>query len=62
MTDEEACALFARTMPGWRIEPATKLRAAMERDLLLCHTEHERLLCRTICEKKIREAADRGTP
>lgn len=34
---------------------AAELRAAMERDLALCRTDHERLMCRVICEKEIRE-------
>jgi hypothetical protein len=35
-----------------------QLRDAMNQDLFMCHTEHERLMVRAICGKEIREHAE----
>ena len=43
-------------MNEWNIK---QLAAAMERDLLLCHTATERAMVQAICGKEIRETAER---
>ena len=46
------------TLEPWSLR---QLEEAMQRDLRMCHTEHERIMCKAICGREIRKYAEQFT-